>query len=237
MKFEDPFYRFWRKHTMNINEHVHPWVSTGFGSNVYLLTDEIIALIDTGITNNTEKVFQFCRNQGVSPETLDLILLTHAHIDHIMGLYHILEISQAQLACHKAAAPALETPNLQRTLISWFTFTPPPLKVDRKLRDGDLIELGSLTLHVIHTPGHTPGSICFYEPTFKILFTGDTIFAGGGIGRSDLPGGDGQQLVQSIEKLLKLKVNYLFPGHNRIVTENAEAAIRASYENAKLGFL
>lgn len=222
---------------MNINELVHPWVSTGFGSNVYLLTDEKKALIDTGITNNTEKVLQFCRNQGVLPETLDLILLTHAHIDHIMGLYQILEISKAQLACHEAAALPLEKPDLQRTLISWFTFTPPPIEVHRKLRDGDLIELGSLTLHVIHTPGHTPGSICLYEPTLKILFTGDTIFAGGGIGRSDLPGGDGQQLVRSIKKLLKLKVNYLFPGHDRIVTENAEAAIRASYENVKLFFL
>ncbi|MFX0197929.1 MAG: MBL fold metallo-hydrolase [Candidatus Hodarchaeota archaeon] len=222
---------------MNINEFVHPWVSTGFGSNVYLLTDEKKALIDTGITNDTEKVLQFCRNQGVLPETLDLILLTHAHIDHIMGLYQILEISRAQLACHEAAAPSLEKPDLQKTLIRWFTFTPPPIEVHRKLRDGDLIELGSLTLHVIHTPGHTPGSICLYEPILKILFTGDTIFAGGGIGRSDLPGGDGQQLVRSIEKLLKLKVNYLFPGHDRIVTENAEAAIRASYENAKLFFL
>ncbi len=222
---------------MKINELVHPWVSKGFGSNIYLLTDEIKALIDTGITNNTEKVFQFCRNQGVSPETLDLILLTHAHIDHTMGLYQILEISRAQLACHEAAAPVLETPDLQRTLTSWFSFTPPPLKVDRKLSNGDLIKLGSLSLHVIHTPGHTPGSICLYEPTFKILFSGDTIFAGGGIGRSDLPGGDGQQLVQSIEKLLKLEVAYLFPGHDRIVTENAETAIRASYENAKLFFL
>lgn len=222
---------------MDFSELVHPLVSSGFGSNVYLLTDEKKALIDTGIATETEKVLHFCHNLGVPPETIDLIILTHAHVDHIMGLYRLLENSCAQIACHEAAASVLETADPRRTLTSWVAFTPPPIKVDIKLQDGDMIELGSCVLRVISTPGHTPGSICLYEPDRKILFTGDTIFADGGIGRSDLPGGNAQQLVRSIETLLKLEVNYLLPGHDRIVTKDAQAAIRASYEYAKMFFL
>lgn len=222
---------------MDFNALVHPLVSSGFGSNVYLLTDEKTVLIDTGVDNEIDTIRQFCHKRGVPLETLDGVILTHAHVDHIMGLYPLLEEVQLRVACHEVAARVLEDPDPHKTLSNWMGFTPPAITVDQKLHDGETLLLGTCELQVISTPGHTPGSICLYEPTLKILFTGDTLFAGGGVGRVDLPGGDAHQLVQSIEQLLGLEVDYLLPGHDKMVTQNAKAAIRASYEYAKLVFV
>lgn len=83
------------------------------------------------------------------------------------------------------------------------------------LTDGAKIDLGDSTLRVIHTPGHTPGSICLYEAQSKSLFSGDTVFPYGSVGRTDLPGGSSRDLIRSISRLVKLDVSVLYPGHGR----------------------
>jgi glyoxylase-like metal-dependent hydrolase (beta-lactamase superfamily II) len=98
-----------------------------------------------------------------------------------------------------------------------------PISVARELQEGDKIELGELTLKVLHTPGHTAGSICLYEPQQR-LFSGDTIFSDG-VGRTDLPTGDVTALHNSIEGLLKLDVQNIYPGHGPHVEKNAHACI------------
>jgi glyoxylase-like metal-dependent hydrolase (beta-lactamase superfamily II) len=87
-----------------------------------------------------------------------------------------------------------------------------PLDPTRLLNDGDKLELGELTLEIIHTPGHTPGSVCLYDRRYKFLFSGDTIFLDG-IGRVDLPGGNEKAMRDSLGRIGKLGVKELFPGH------------------------
>ncbi len=90
---------------------------------------------------------------------------------------------------------------------------------DILLQEGDL-KIGDLTFQVIHTPGHSPGSICLYWTEKKALFTGDVVF-NQGIGRTDLPGGNGQTLKESIKKISRFEADYLLPGHGEILSDPA----------------
>jgi len=97
------------------------------------------------------------------------------------------------------------------------------------LQEGKLI-LDDLLFHVIHTPGHSPGSISLYWPERKALFSGDVVFSQG-LGRTDLPGGDGQRLKESIRTLSRLAVDHLFPGHGEVVSGPDQ--VKANFENVE----
>ncbi|MBU4246176.1 MAG: MBL fold metallo-hydrolase, partial [Nanoarchaeota archaeon] len=94
-----------------------------------------------------------------------------------------------------------------------------------KLDDGDLIKSGDLKLKVIHTPGHTKGSICLYDEKNKILFSGDTVFAGS-FGRVDFPGSSSREMKQTLEKLSKLEIDKILPGHGEIVWGSGNEVIK-----------
>ncbi len=96
---------------------------------------------------------------------------------------------------------------------------------DRTLKDKETLDLGDVKLKVIHTPGHTPGSICLYEPRSKSLFSGDTVFPFGSVGRTDLPGGDAKEIIHSIKRL-----KILYPGHGEISTKDVNEQIMNSLE-------
>lgn len=106
--------------------------------------------------------------------------------------------------------------------------------MDIKLVDGDEIRIGKTNLKIIHTPGHSPGSICIYEPESKVLFSGDTIFADGGIGRTDFYNGSPKDLINSIKKLAKMKINAIYPGHGNCIRKNAEMHVKMALNNATL---
>ena len=103
-----------------------------------------------------------------------------------------------------------------RCCLIFFDQKCPKVSVDWKLKDGDLVDLGGLVLEVIHTPGHTQGCVCFYEPISKSLFSGDTVFADG-VGRTDFAGGSLGDLKKSVERLIVLHkergVGTVYPGH------------------------
>ncbi len=113
-----------------------------------------------------------------------------------------------------------------------FNAPQPEFTVDIVLKDDQEIDLGDVTLKVLHTPGHTPGSICLHNTDTKELFTGDTVFEGGSFGRTDI-GGDSEAMVRSLEMLTKLDVTALYPGHGGIVKQNVKGSLLASYKNAK----
>ncbi len=138
------------------------------------------------------------------------IVNTHSHIDHTMGNKEMVRRTGAKVIIHEADAPGLlETP--PDILEMFGAECPPP--ADILVSDGQTIEIGSVELRVIHTPGHSPGGMCLY--TDGMVFTGDTLFVGS-VGRTDFPGCSYQQLEQSIRtKLYTLPGDTIvYPGHN-----------------------
>lgn len=148
------------------------------------------------------------------------IILTHGHADHIGAVGQVKEATGAEVLIHREDGKMLTSPasNLSLYVGMALSFNP----AERLLEDGDTVTVGKLTLKVIHTPGHTPGSISL--EVGDCLITGDTLFAGS-VGRSDFPGGSHQQLIRSIkEKLLVYPPETkVLPGHGPASTVGEEA--------------
>ncbi len=163
-------------------------------------------VIDPG--DEPERILELARDLGV---TVRYIINTHAHIDHIMAVPAVQRATGARFLLHPDDQPIAAQAG--RSAARWLgrAVEPPPTP-DAQLQDGDVVEVDGLRLQVIHTPGHTPGSVCFY--TQGLLFSGDTLFYGS-VGRTDLPGGNHARLMQSIiDKLLVLPDDTIvLPGH------------------------
>jgi len=152
--------------------------------------------------------------------TIKYILNTHAHFDHIMANAPLVQALQVPLALHPLDLPLLR----QNGGAALFGMQAPPSpEPDMSLAEGDTICFGTHEFQVIFTPGHTPGHVSFYEPNANIIFDGDVLFAGG-IGRTDLPGGNYADLMQTIkEKLMVLPdETVVCSGHGPVTTIGQE---------------
>lgn len=162
-------------------------------------------VIDPG--GDAEKILGKLKERDVE---LLYIVNTHGHPDHVCANGPLKKATGAQIVMHEADADFFERPDIANYFASLGLPASPP--VDRRLQNGDTVSFGTITLRVIHTPGHTPGGICLYRP--KDLFTGDSLFVGG-VGRTDFPGGSTSQLMQSIRnQLFSLPdETVVWPGH------------------------
>ena len=148
--------------------------------------------------------------------TAHVIANSHGHIDHIFDNAALIRATGAPLAIHPDDAYRLDGRNS-------YGFEVEPSHAERELRDGDQLRIGDLVFDVIHTPGHTEGSVCLYEERHRLLLTGDTLFAGAW-GRTDLPGGSEELLVASLARLaetISASVRVL-PGHGPETTIERE---------------
>jgi glyoxylase-like metal-dependent hydrolase (beta-lactamase superfamily II) len=140
------------------------------------------------------------------------ILNTHGHADHVLGNPKLKNLLNIPVCMHEADDSFFNDPSVRKKS-SHELGLPPPDPADIKLKDGDVLEVGTLNIEVIHTPGHTPGSVCYLMG--ENLFTGDTLFVGAA-GRTDLIGGSLNTLIKSIEKKLIVlpKQTIVWPGHD-----------------------
>jgi glyoxylase-like metal-dependent hydrolase (beta-lactamase superfamily II) len=202
-----------------VNVHVLP--AGPIQTNAYLLTEPKTGeavLVDApeGVWAKVEPIL---KKEGCR---LTALWITHGHWDHTQGAAEVARKSGAPIIAHKADRPMLETPEVMRPLLLPGIVVE-PMKVDRWVDDGDTVEALGETVRVSHVPGHSPGSIMFHFPRAAGAFSGDVLFEGN-VGRTDLPGGDFGQIIDSIEsRLLALpdgtKVQ---PGHGPMTTIGAE---------------
>ena len=196
--------------------------------NVYLIIDEVAALIDAGrnaeaTKRNVEKL--------IDPGKIKFIVLTHCHHDHTAGVPALKAATGAKVLIGEGEVCDLgddvATGSYQ------YGDDPAEFGIDGTLEEGDVINLGEWSLSVMKTPGHSPGSISLYEPRARVLFSGDTLLPHGNIGRTRRSGEMVKELVRSVERLAALDVLVLYPGHMEPTDENVGEQLRTSLEFAR----
>lgn len=211
-----------------VSMEIHQIGGIGYDSNMYLIIDEVIALIDAGTGQNFKIVRRNLEQLGLKPSDIKLLINTHCHFDHTGGDLDFLKAG-CEIAIYESEADLLRKGDRHVTMAHLFGAHPEPLQVTQELREGSKIELGKSVLEVIHTPGHTQGSICLYEPRLGALFSGDTVFYGD-VGRTDLPTGSYRDLAQSLKRLAELKPKSLYPGHGPSADDGADELILSAIE-------
>ena len=180
----------------------------------FLIQEETKEALVVDPADRGEFLEEKLNQQGLTPKG---ILLTHGHGDHIMGVPWLKQAYQIPVLAHREEKELLLDPeqNLSQALFG----QPLSLTPDGFLEDGELVELAGLSLKVLHTPGHTPGSCCYYEAGEESLLSGDTLFCAS-VGRTDFPGGSMHTLMTSIkEKLLPLPdETRVYPGHSEFTS-------------------
>jgi hydroxyacylglutathione hydrolase len=207
-----------------------------------------LTLIDAGLVGKGSYKMGSILESGVVFGDIKRIIMTHTHLDHTGCLHEIIaKMPWIELWVHSSEGEQLERGD-ERTVYGMAMFKSMcqsqyrlkdgdyKLKVHRKLNDGEELEIGAMTWHVIHIPGHSIGCIALYESTEKILIPGDVVYADHAIGRFDLYGADPKQHLNSLRLLSEMDVKMLLPGHNHIMNNVPGGYIKETLEQWK-GYL
>jgi hydroxyacylglutathione hydrolase len=209
----------------------------GINANSYLLLGDQITLIDTGMPGNHEKIFNYLQNMLKSkPEDIKIIVITHHHVDHTGSLYELKKATNANVAVYKDEAGYISGKKpasgpvymrIGNRIMTFFT-SYRNVEPDIILKEDDVVE----GYRVIHTPGHTPGSISLYNPDNRVIIVGDTLRFNGEkvMGPPTMLVEDSEALKRSVEKISKLDCEVMLSGHGKPITENASELIKEYYK-------
>jgi len=189
----------------------------GLTSNVYVLGKDQITTIDAGSGAYYNRLEPEFKSIGLRISNVVQSIITHAHEDHANGLIELLQLADPKIFVFHSDDRYLSGLGENRIV---------------RLKEGDLIETELLNLKVIHTPGHTDGSICLYDKKKKVLFSGDTVFPDGVFG--NFPPGERRKIFLSLEKLTNIDVDVILAGHGRPLYENGNQHIMKASKTAAL---
>jgi hydroxyacylglutathione hydrolase len=193
--------------------YAYPWQDPYENNcNTYVIAGRKALLIDPGHSRYFPGLVSQLQVDGLSADSVGLVLMTHSHPDHFEGIEAFPDRT-VQIAMSREEERYLLGNG--KDLFEMMRQPLPQFRIDIYLKQGELHFLEK-TFEIHPTPGHSPGSLSVYWPGRKALFTGDVLFSGG-IGRTDFPEGDPEQLANSIEKLSRLEIEILLPGHGEIV--------------------
>ena len=206
-------------------------------SRIYLIEDEDLTLIDTGMPWSARQIFKYIQSIGRHPTELGRVLITHKHPDHTSGAPGIIRCSNARIMAHRADANRNRQDTAALSYMGIFGSFDLPLpflkstSVNCLLEESETIPVAG-GINVLHTPGHTRGSVCYLLEREGLLFSGDTIFSEyGRVSRSmPFPGSDTAQYRQSLERLAEMDFDILCGGHGSPLLGNASIKFRELME-------
>lgn len=219
---------------MEVVPNIH-LISRTFGVNVYLIVEDELTLIDTGFPGSSRHIIRYINKLGRSEKEIGLIIITHNHLDHTGGLANLRKLTSAQIAVHEAdtGADIPYSRSIRRIIDLPLISLTKPL-IHKSLHDVDILikggeELSPLGgLKVIHTPGHTPGSISLFSPQKRILFSGDMVNTR--YDRLRMPDRllnyDTPGLIRSVLEISKLDFDVLCVGHGKPIISDAGSDLR-----------
>ena len=219
---------------MEIVQGVHK-IPGSFWSALYLIESrDSLALVDSGSPGDGRRIEEYLRSIGRDVKDIEYILVTHSHPDHTGSAFALAEKSGARVAAHRLDSKVHPDGEVSLSYMGVFTSVRLPIpylrftEVTDLVSDGDVLPIGD-GVRVIHTPGHTPGSLCFMDGGRKLLFSGDTLFSDGDrVSRSvPFPGYDGEAYRHSLNRLANEEFDTLCGGHGRPLVGGATHALRS----------
>ncbi len=193
-----------------------------------ILGDKMSVLIDPGINHNFEILKNDLQEIGTDINSLDMVINTHEHVDHFGANLYLQD--KLPIVTHRYAATKIVSADDEVLLCRAHGQDPHGYHVHLWLENMNVVNLGDWFLKIFHTPGHTSGSLCIYEPRRKILISGDTVFSKGTISNISSSGSYGEY-INSLARLNTMKIDLLLPGHGNIST-NVEEDIEKAIDNA-----
>ncbi len=210
--------------------------------NQYIIKDPTtgeLALFDAGNAISLNGLFKGMEKCNLNPSNITKVFLTHEHVDHVLGLYPLVTLRRKnplEIFAYGETANILSEGDETRIFpgnlgisAKMFGVEIIPLKVIDLINSKEILISSEYKFQIHYTPGHSIGSISYYDPDKKILIPGDLVFIGGSFGRYDFPGGSLHTLINSIKKVNDLDVKYLLPGHMGI-SDQANQQIAFSYK-------
>lgn len=210
--------------------------------NQYIIKDPVsdgLALFDAGNGISLKGLIEGMKEVKLDYKYIKKIFITHEHVDHVLGLYPLMDLlkeSKPEIYAYGETAKILQEGDESRIFPgnlgigpSMFSVNIIPLNIENLSIEKLVNVFNEFNFQIIHTPGHSIGSITYYEPKKKILIPGDLVFTGGSFGRYDFPGGSLKVLTESIKHVTSLDVKYLLPGHMGI-SDQGNQQIAHSYK-------